>query len=276
MARGRPKRVVSIVSENGDVELKEANAEVGVVEVTAEFIEAANLEVEQVEAEVEQEEEIVAPKMFSPEWSDYVLAQLQGDEKSDDKPTVEGLRRVAQVLLGPILNSAPTHVVANGSQTLVGYAITFLWNRGDDPRYGQEVTFGSCADTTDENASHPFNKYLGAMADTRAEGRALKKALGLRRIMTAEEANVELQVPSKDTVSAGQLAAIKNLCRKQDINVKKFIEMFCTEIGVDVPVAVEQLTKDVAVQACQRLNDFNVDVKNSDYKIVPSEIKGFE
>jgi len=273
MPRGRPRKVVSIVTQGDNVELSDN----GQTDAVTALLEVANLEVnDDQENEEAQEEAVKAPNMFSPEWSDYVLAQLQADEKSDDKPTVEGLRRVSQVLLGPIVDSRPTHVVGNGGQTIVGYAVTFLWNRPEDPRFGSEITFGSCADTTEDNAGHPFNKYGAAMSDTRAEGRALKKALGLRRVMTAEEANLDLQVPSKDAATSGQLAAIKNLCRKQDINVKKFIEMYCTENGLDVPVAIEQLTKDVAVQLCAALNNYNVDVKNSEYKVVPQEIKGFE
>jgi hypothetical protein len=184
------------------------------------------------------------------------------------------LRRISQVLLGPIVESIPTSIVASNGETSVSYKVTFLWQRSD-PRYGIEVSFGSCGDTTDTNANHPYNKYKAAMADTRAEGRALKKALGLKRILTAEEANPELELPSKDTVTSGQLAAIKNLCKKQDINVSKFVEMFCLEIGADVPPTIDQLTKGVAVQACQRLNDYNVDVKNNDHKLIPQDIKGY-
>lgn len=261
---GRPRKVVtlSVEGQGNEVDLKENETQENVV-----LVEAAG--------EVEEKEVEYGPDMNSPLWTDYVLSQLLPDEKSDKCPTVEGLRRVSQVLLGPIIDSFPTNVVCNNGETAVSYKITFLWQR-PDVRYGMEVTFGSCGDTTDTNANHPYNKYKAAMADTRAEGRALKKALGLKRVLTAEEANPELQIPSKDAVTSGQLAAIKNLCKKRDINVAKFIEMFCLEIGADVPPAIEQLTKDIAVQACQRLNDYGVDVTNSDHKLIPSEIKGYE
>jgi hypothetical protein len=252
---GRPKKVVSLGMDNQEVELKEVT-------------------VLENDTEVEKEEEVVVvPEMHEAAWTDYVLSQLFPDELSDKCPTVEGLRRISQVLLGPIVDSSPQDLVLNNEETAVSYKVTFLWQR-NDPRFGMEVSFGSCADTTDTNANHPYNKYKAAMSDTRAEGRALKKALGLKRVLTAEEANPELELPSKDTVTSGQLAAIKNLCKKQDINVNKFVEMFCLEIGADVPATVEQLTKGVAVQACQRLNDYNVDVKNNDHKLIPQDIKG--
>ena len=44
-----------------------------------------------------------APSMTSPEWNEYVLSLFEENELIDGNPLVAGLRRVAEVVLGPIV-----------------------------------------------------------------------------------------------------------------------------------------------------------------------------
>ena len=50
-----------------------------------------------------------APPMSSPEWSDYVLSQFEHDEIMDGNPTVDGLRRITELVLGPIIETKILH-----------------------------------------------------------------------------------------------------------------------------------------------------------------------
>ena len=71
-----------------------------------------------------------APDYLSPEWDAYVMSQFEPNELIDGYPNVAGLRRVAELLLGPILESGPSQVfpvVGNGAgRATVVYAVTFL------------------------------------------------------------------------------------------------------------------------------------------------------
>jgi len=264
MPRGKKKVVDFIVdNENEEVVLKD------VIEIIDEKA------IQNSEKEQTEETEINVPVLGSKEWNDYVLSQLAGDEKQDDAPTVDGLRRVAQQLLGPIISSVTTNLLMNERATAVAYEVEFLWQY-EDARQGQNVSFGGVADVTDENSTHPYSQYRAALAETRAEGRALKKALGLKKIMTAEETNPELTINTKDLISGVQLATINNLCKKQDINVKNFVEYFCLNNGVDVPPVIDALTKGTGMTMIALLNDYRADSDSPNYKDIPDAIKGFE
>lgn len=221
---------------------------------------------------VEEEQKIKEPEMTSLEWNDYVLSKLAPYEIYDGRPKVDGLRRVAQMLLGEVVFSGPTQMdIKNGIATVI-YKVSFLWNRDDD-RLGREVEFYGVGDSTPENTQHPFNRYLAVMADIRAEGRALKRALGLRCLF-AEEANPNLVLNETEKVTSTQWAAIEKMCRQLDVNVNKLLVSVYGELGLEYQ-GKETLTKEYAKTALQKLNNYQVDPSNDDYKIIPQELKGY-
>ena len=55
-------------------------------------------------------EEKTIPDYLSPEWDAYVMEQFAPHELMDGHPNAAGLRRVAELLLGPIIESGPTQV----------------------------------------------------------------------------------------------------------------------------------------------------------------------
>ena len=51
-----------------------------------------------------------APSMLSPEWHDYAMTLFEEDELMNGHPLVTGLRRVSEIVLGPMSFSGPTWV----------------------------------------------------------------------------------------------------------------------------------------------------------------------
>lgn len=257
MAKGRPKRVVSMIdSSNGDVNLDINNV-----------LEEKEISMEEDAVEVVENKE---PEYNSPEWSDFVLSKLTADEFRDGAPLVDGLRRVSQVLLGPIVESVPAEMRINDNQTIVSYKISFLWAMNDS-RFGQIITFGGVGDATENNCDFPYNNYRGPMAETRAEGRALKKALGLKRILTADEINPKLKVDPKDLATTAQKSGIKNICNKLNIDLNKFVNLVEVENGIE-STSMEDMLYVTASQCLQRLNQYQTDSNNKEHLEIPSSI----
>ena len=81
---------------------------------------------------------------------------------------------------------------------------------------------------------YPFNTHLVATADTRAEGKALRRALKIR-VVTAEE----LQNQDEDDVMASeegmndqQILALNQMCKRLNISVVKFVKSQYNEVKV--------------------------------------------
>lgn len=147
------------------------------------------------------------PEYGSPDWQKFVLSNLYPEELSDGYPRCFGLRRLANKILGPIVrqgvetlsvipqmtedgkSSRAVTVVYNISiqwklDTTVPYVIDMSKPEYPTPLY-VERKFSGVADCI-EDVSSPFGRHPAASAETKAESRALKKALGLS-ILTAEE-----------------------------------------------------------------------------------------
>ena len=89
------------------------------------------------------------------------------------------------------------------------------------------ITVDGCVDVKYQNIPHPFNQHLVSTADTRAEGKALRRALKLR--VTAEE----VQQTSEDDVLAAeenitdqQILAINQMCKRLDVNLVEVSRAF--------------------------------------------------
>lgn len=172
------------------------------------------------------ETKLDTPSMQSPEWNDYVLSLLADDEYSEKDgkkyPTTDGLRRVTEFLLGEIniettLVQAPSEV--NGMVAACECGITLLTEVGMLLKGVKEV-----ADAHYKNTDFPYSKHLSAVAATRAEGRALRKLLRLRKIITAEEANSEGSVVDvSQKMNYGQVKLIDGMCSRFDIDGWKFV-----------------------------------------------------
>jgi hypothetical protein len=163
------------------------------------------------------------PRKGTKEWTVYVLSLLEPEELENGRPVVDGLRRVAEELIGEIVDIDTALQAHENTKFSVSTAkVTFV---KDD---GQVVSFAGTADATVQNTPSPFNEHLPASSDTKAEGRALRRALRLNRIICAEEKSPEtadvVGVGNAGQVGDQQVVAIQAMATKYDINVVNLME----------------------------------------------------
>jgi len=236
-------RAALLKSGISEVELAELKGKTAVVQKAIELgIKAFDIEVKDtVESNPYKNLQFTTPPKYAePSWNDYVLSLLSDDEFRDSYPTLNGLRRVFTKLFGLPLESGPTLVVPSTSETHPGratvvYELVFQLNDGDTPRRIREV-----GDSYVGNTDFKYAVYTVAIASSRAEARALRKALALNVIcadeisndtVSKEIANQSIQNISKqmgdeqteDLITETQLKAIKTLCGRLNIDFVKFI-----------------------------------------------------
>lgn len=178
------------------------------------------------------------PHMYDPEWTDWVLSKLEPYEKEGGNPKVDGLRRIANKILGPFSISSrieQTPDNSNGQRATVSVILTF-----DVSDYKVKSYSGS-ADVSPINTNKSFAIYPVATAETRAEGRALKRALCLTKVVSAEEVydkNLEELSDSNAKASSTMISSLKSMCDKQ--NIDPFKLAFFNEIDIE---SLDDLTR---------------------------------
>ncbi len=174
------------------------------------------------------------PSYGSKEWDAYVMKEFTEDELIDGNPKCSGLRRVSRLLLGDIISSGPILVEAAkdpdgpGRATVV-YQVIFLWHDGN------QRIFSDVADVWHGNTDDLFAAYPVATASTRAEARALRKALAISAV-SAEE------ITKKDCAKAVQNSVKLNTPTYGELNEndkmseaqKKLIESKCKQLNIDI------------------------------------------
>ncbi len=194
---------------------------------------------EEVEEEYEtiKVEELEVPSYTDPGWNDYVLAQFTDEELYDGNPTVDGLRRVVELLIGPIIEMKTrieqTPHVDNDNRATATVRITII--KRDDPSAPYYSYTGS-ADACGSNLQDTVKSYPVAMAETRAEGRALRRALRLRNVAAeelsnggfsnkpAEQSLTKETIAEESAIKPNQVNMIKVLAKRLNINVEKLVE----------------------------------------------------
>jgi len=214
-----------------------------------------------VDAEDEEQED---PTPSDPGWTQFVLGHFMDDEVDGENPRVEGLRRVSEGLIGPIVSEdcelvqAPSH--ENGMIACAKATITFF-----NETLGREVSYSALADANNGNifqkGDTDFTVYLTAMADTRAKGRAFRNALKLRRVVAAEEVGHGIGMIAQDTssISSGaQIACAVMLSERMGVNLNELVESL--ELKHDKKngtVALASLSHDDMMSLLKNLNELN-------------------
>lgn len=180
---------------------------------------------------ITEEVEIVIDKDH-PEWTQYVLSLLHLTEIVNGRPSVDGLRRIFRKLEGRIVDSqarviqAPNDA-ANQGRAVVEFAITYL--PYENPEFPISIT--DAADCYWGNTAKPFCNHSTATAATMAEGRCLRKALGIRVLTNEEMQNpegmdaesVEQRLQDENPAPETVKVAIMRLAERQNIDMGKLL-----------------------------------------------------
>jgi hypothetical protein len=242
----------------------------------------------------------------SPHWSEHVFAQFTDDELISGNPTVGGLRRVAELLLGAITFSGPTdfkvHYPENPQEigrASVVYSVHIAWG-ADNPWMDINADmpiriFSAIAGSYLGNTDDIYSVYPEAIAETRAEGRALRKALGLKNAVSHEELSekdalesvkISKRVFNQDAVewsadeslSPGQKHLIELKCKTMDINVAKFINKRHVLDPDNYQLSfsrLDEVPRGIAGEMVKELTRYQSEAADES-KSIPQEIIGFE
>jgi len=232
------------------------------------------------EEEDAKENENLMPAYGSEDWNEYVMGKFKTRELIDGNPVCAGLRRVAEEVLGTIVSSRPiqvfpaTDVNGPGRATVV-FEIVIDWMDS-----GQLRTFADVADVWHGNTDDLFCAHPVATASTRAEGRALRKALKVKCLAAEELAKKDIvaivrqavQQPTdgewneEDTISTPQINFIDAKCKQLDIGVMNFINS-----GGDDYDSIKDISKKTASKMLGVLNEYQNKSKD-----IPESMQGYD
>lgn len=204
-----------------------------------------------------------APSMLSPEWSDYAMTLFSEDELMNGHPLVNGLRRVAELVLGPIVFSGPTWVKPTERDDHHGRA-TVIFN----VRFANGLECAEVADSWEGNTDDTFCAFAVAIASTRAEARALRKVLKVKGVaaeeLTKKDTAKIVRDISKQTASTS--GDYDDEGRMSDAQ-SNFIDIKCKQLNIDGEALFKvfkvnnnrKVSKKVASDIIDRLNEYQRD-----------------
>lgn len=228
---------------------------------------------EEAKKEEFEDTNIVIPDRNSPDWSDYILSQFTDAEvmiKKNDSgkelaryPKVNGLRRLSGKYIGEIIESKPLVVnnIINLPDGWVAstyiYEVTFK-NNDTLKKFADvgEVLFGDKLGLS--NIPKSFAKFPSAVAVTRGEARALRKALGLN-VIAWEEFDAESEKSKESEINLIkdiQKAALITMSKRLKIDLNKYINS-----GNYAYTNINEIEFSDAAKMWQQLDSFQRDHK---------------
>ncbi len=209
------------------------------------------------------------PARYSVGWTKYVMDQFDKSELQDNNPTCDGTRRLFHILIGPIIAREVTIVqvpdIGNGGRATVKCRISYI-----DKNDGYTKVVEDVADCWKGNTEQPYCIHPTATASTMAEGRALRKGLGLGVLLreektrvdnlTAQEASIELD--SNNGITDAQKIVIKNAIKNQGLSLERTLAYFEDKKLVS-SAQLESLSSEEARTLIQEINRFGKDPKSN-------------
>lgn len=161
--------------------------------------------------------------LFDTNWESLLLPEEKPLIKEDGNEfhvvLLAGLQRLAR-LAGISSQRCEIFTPANSVVQAVFYT-TFNTSNG-------LVTFVGTADSSSKNTSDKYFKYPTAVAESRAEARCLRKALGIKLLSSEEigfrEGIQQLEVLPSALAESSLIAAIEKLCENKNIEPIAVIE----------------------------------------------------
>jgi hypothetical protein len=225
--------------------------------------------------QVVENKETTKPGMGDVAWTDYVLSQLSDDEKINGNPTTDGLRRIFETILNCTILHINTEVVQapspeNEKRATVVYRMDYILNDStthEDFKY-RSVT--GAADVYWGNCDKVYRNHPVAVAETRAEGRALRRALRLRKVVAAEELAKEIE-DNPDGGSVGKIS--NNQINFMDILAKR-LNISLKDLLVDLSVDssnISNISHEDAVNILRELSKYQQNVDS-----IPQKLHGYD
>lgn len=203
-------------------------------------------------------------------WTDHVLEMLTDDEKIVGNPTTDGLRRIFETVLGCKIIQSTSDVVQspcpdNEKRATVVHTLAYLLNNTEIP-----VTISGAADVYWGNCDKIYRNHPVAVAETRAEGRALRRALRLRKVVAAEELSANIDdhpdEHSVSKISVNQINFIDVIAQRLNINVVSLIK------SLAIPESnVYNIDHEDAVKVIQQLTSYQQNMSN-----IPQDLTGYD
>jgi hypothetical protein len=167
------------------------------------------------------------------DWTDHVLGLLSDDEKIAGNPTTDGLRRIFEIALDCVVINAESSVaqsptIDNERRATVVHTITYILNNDNLSDYTKLRTVSGSADVYWGNCDKIYRNHPVAVAETRAEGRALRRALKLRKVVAAEEIAKDvdtehLEENNLNKINSSQLNFFDVFGKRLNINLVKLL-----------------------------------------------------
>jgi len=220
-------------------------------------------------------DEVVEPKPGDSNWTEHVLGLLREDEKWNDYPTANGLRRLTELLVGRITDILST--VIQAPTELSSHRATVTVQVNIEAEDGRMSSFSGSADAGEQNAKEPYSKFPVGMADTRAEGRAFRRALRLN-VATAEEMpdfgqkkmDGGSDIPFSDDKPQTESSATKYITSGQ----VKAIDTVASRFNINVSAVAKKKEFDYTALTYEQAKDILKELQSLQDK-VPDDLVGF-
>ena len=209
------------------------------------------------------------------EWTDHVLSLLSDDEKIAGNPTTDGLRRIFEIALNCDIIDSSSNVVQspspeNEKRATVVHSISYFLKDESVCVESKHRSVTGAADVYWGNCDKVFRNHAVAVADTRAEGRALRRALKLRKVVAAEELAKDIEYhPDANTVSKisnNQINFIDVLAKRLDINVVNLLDSLAI-----VTNNIYDMSHDDGGKTIKELSTLQTNLES-----VPEKVKGYD
>lgn len=211
------------------------------------------------------------------EWNDYVLGLLSDDEKIDGNPTTDGLRRIFEIALNCTVVESISQVVQspepnNEKRATVLHTIGFVLNgeASDKAVLNTKRTVSGAADVYWGNCDKIYRNHPVAVAETRAEGRALRRGLKLRKVVAAEELSKEIEDnpdgENANKISDQQINFMDVLAKRSNINIVELL----LDLSIDA-TNIRHISHDAAVSVIRELSKHQQNIGD-----IPPKLVGYD
>lgn len=203
------------------------------------------------------------PNINSVEWTEYVLGLLTEDEKILGNPTTDGLRRVFEIALNCDILESLSEIVQspspeNEKRATAIHKISYYLKDEQVSKESKYRSVSGAADVYWGNCDKVYRNHPVAVAETRAEGRALRRALKLRKVVAAEEITETIEDhvdgDSVNKITSNQINFIDVLSKRLNVNTAKLIDSLALD-----STNIYNILYDDAVIIIRKLSHFQQD-----------------